>query len=171
MRTRAIASYLVVLLSGPAAAPGSAANASGAGQDGTGWAKVERLRPGQTIRVLCSDLQRWTGQLRGVSADGLVLEVRGTERKAVRSEVLGIQVKSRAVSALIGLGIGAAAGVGVGYAAGGGLKSSEATTAVGLGAGLFSAAGAGIGSLFPGWKTVYGRQPSGSPPRTALPDK
>jgi hypothetical protein len=173
MRVYRIPFYLAVLLPALAVAPGSAKNASGAEQGGTGWAKVELLRPGQTIRVLCSGQRSWTGRLTGVSADALVLEVSGTERKAIRSKIRRIQVKSRATSALIGLGIGAAAGVGVGYAAGsgGGLKSSEVRTAVGLGAGLFAAAGAGIGSLFPGWKTVYGREPSGSPPRNALPPK
>jgi len=171
MRMRCIAFYLAVVLPALAAAPGSAKSASGAEQGGTAWAKVEQLRPGQTIRVLCSDQRSWTGRLAGVSADALVLDISGTERRAVRSEVLRIQVKSRVTSALIGLGIGAAAGVGVGYAAGSGLKGSEKATAAGLGAGLFAAAGAGIGSLFPGWKTVYGAEPSGSPPRNPLPPK
>lgn len=173
MRVYSIAFYLAVVFPALAAAPGSAENASGAEQGGTGWAKVERLRSGQTIRVLCSDQRSWTGRLTGVSADELVLEVSGTERKAVRSEVLQVQVKSRARSALIGLGIGAGAGVGVGYAAGsgGGLKSSEVTTAVGLGAGLFAAAGAGVGSLFPCWRTVYRGESSPSQPPNALRPK
>ncbi len=136
-----------------------ALNAFGAQGDYASWAKVEQLRPGQTLRVLCSDQRTWTGRLAAVSADVLVLDVGGTERKAVRSEILEVKVKSRAGSALIGLGIGAAAGVGVGYAAGSGsgLKSGEATTAAGLGAALFAGAGAAIGSLFPGWKTVYSK--------------
>ena len=144
-------------------------SASGAEQAGASWAKVEQLRLGQTIRVLCSDQQSWTGRLAGVSADALVLDVSGTERRAVRSEVLRIEVKSRVISALIGLGIGAGAGVGVGYAAGSGLKGSERTTAAGLGAGLFAAAGAGIGALCPAWKMVYGGEPSGSPPKALKP--
>jgi len=89
----------------------------------------------------------------------LTLNVDGTERKIARSDVLRADVKSRARSALIGLGIGAGAGVGVGYAAGSGLKSSEKTTAVGLGAVLVAPVGAVIGALLPGWKTVYREEP------------
>ncbi len=149
---------------------GGAPGASAAEHAGTAWARVERLQTGRSIRVLCSNQRSWAGRLVGVSADTLVLDVGGTERKATRSEVVWVQAKDRAKSALIGLGIGAAAGVGFGYAAGSraGIKSGEITTAVGLGAGLFGAAGAGIGSLFPQWTTIYGGQPSGSPPRNPL---
>jgi hypothetical protein len=115
------------------------------------------LRPGQQIRVLCSDRSIWTGRLAGVSGGQFVLDAGGTQRKVVRPEVLRVEVKSRVSSALTGLGIGAAAGVGFGYMAGsrGGLKSGEVGAAAGLGAGLFAAGGAGIGCLFPRWKTVY----------------
>jgi hypothetical protein len=147
-------------------------NALAAEQGGTSWAKVEQLRVGQAIRVLCSGQQSWTGRLAGVSADALVLDASGTERRIVRSEVLRVQVKSRARSALIGLGIGAAAGVGYGYLAGSraNLKSDEKAAAVGFGAGLFAAAGAGIGALCSSWKTVYLGEQSGSPPKALKPN-
>ena len=134
-----------------------ALNASGAQRDPASWAKVEQLRPGQTIRVQCSDQRTWTGRLVGVSTETLTLSVDGTERKIARSDVLRADVRSRARSALIGLGIGAGAGVGVGFAAGSDLKSSEKTTAVGLGVVLVAPVGAVIGALLPGWKTVYRR--------------
>ncbi len=173
MRVHRIAFYLAVVLPGFAAAPESAEHFSEAGQGGKVWAKVERLRPGQTIRVLCSDQRTWTGRLSGVSADMLVLDAGGTERKVTRPEVVRIQVKSRTRSALAGLGIGAAAGVGFGFFAGSraGLKSAEMAPAAGLGAGLFAAAGAGIGSCFPGWRTVYTSEPSGVSPRNPSPPK
>ena len=140
-------------------------NAFGAQRDHASWANVEQLRLGQTLRVLCSDQRTWTGRLIGVSSDTLILNVGGTEKKIVRSDVLRADVKSRAKSTLIGLGIGAGVGAGVGYAAGRGskLKSSEVTTAVGLGTLLIAPAGAVIGALSPGWKTVYRGEPSDSP--------
>ncbi len=170
---RSIAFYLAVVLPALAAAPGSGNDDSEADRGGTAWARVEQLRPGQTIRVVCAGQRSWTGRLSAVSADTVVLDVGGTQRKVTRSEVQQVQVKSRARSALIGLGIGAAAGVGVGYAAGSrsGLKSSEANTAVGLGAVLFAGGGAGIGALFPGWKTVYQGNTSISQPGDTLTTK
>ncbi len=142
-----------------------ALNAFGAQRDHASWAKVEQLRLSQTMRVLCSDQRTWTGRLVGVSSDTLILNVGGTERKIGRTDVVRADVRSRTRSALIGVGIGAAAGAGVGYAAGSGsnLKSSEVTTAVVLGTVLIAPVGAVIGALFPGWKTVYRIEPSGSP--------
>jgi hypothetical protein len=142
-----------------------ALNAFGAQRDDASWSKVEQLRSGQTLRVLCSDQRTWTGRLVGVSSDTLTLDVRGTERKIVRLDVVRADVKSRARSALIGLGIGAAAGAGVGYVAGSRsrLKPGEVRTAVGLGTILIAPVGAAIGALSPGWKTVYRGESSGSP--------
>ena len=148
-----------------------ALNALGAQGDPASWAKVEQLRPGQALRVLCSDQRTWTGRLVGSSSDTLILNVGGTERKIARSDVLRADVKSRAKSTLIGLGIGAAAGVGIGYAAGSGLKSGERSTAAGLGAILIAPVGAVIGALSPGWKTVYRGEPSGPPQPSVLPAK
>jgi len=148
-----------------------ALNAFGAQRDHASWARVEQLRLGQTMRVQCSDQRTWTGRVVGVTGETLTLNVDGTERKIPRSDVLRADVKSRARSALIGLGIGAGAGVGVGYAAGSGLKSSEKTTAVGLGAVLVAPVGAVIGALLPGWKTVYREEPPGSPQPSGLSGK
>jgi hypothetical protein len=146
-------------------------NAFGAQGGDADWAKVEQLRPGRALRVLCSDQRTWTGRLVGASRDTLILNVNGSERKIAQSDVLRADVKSRAKSALIGLGIGAAAGVGVGYAAGSGLKSGERSTAAGLGAILIAPVGAVIGALSPGWKTVYRGEPSVSPQPSALTSK
>lgn len=129
--------------------------ASGAEPPGAGWARVEQLRSGQAVRVLSSGQRTWTGRLARVSADGLVVDVDGAGRETARSEVLRVQVKSRTKSILIGLGIGAGIGAGVGYAAGSGLKDDEKATAAGLGALLVAPAGALIGALAPGWKTIY----------------
>ncbi len=46
-----------------------ALNAFGAQRDYASWAKVEQLRLGQTMRVLCSDQRTWTGRLVGVSSE------------------------------------------------------------------------------------------------------
>jgi len=142
-------------------AAGLNVGAFGAEQPGANWKKVEQLRPGQTVRVLCSGRQSWTGRLMGITDEGLALEVGGTEKKAARSEIVRVQSRSRAKSALMGLGIGAVAGVGFGYAVAhqSNLKSGEMGPAVGLGAALFAAAGAGIGSMAPAWKTVYEASP------------
>ena len=96
-----------------------------------------------------------------ITEEGLALEVGGTEKKAARSEIVRVQSRSRAKSALMGLGIGAVAGVGFGYAVGhrSNLKSGEMGPAVGFGAALFAAAGAGIGAMAPAWKTVYEASP------------
>jgi hypothetical protein len=148
-------------------------NASAAEQGGSSWANVEQLRLGQNIRVLCSGQRSWTGRLTRVSADAVVLDVSGVERMTVRSEVLRIQVRSRARSALIGLGIGAAGGLGVGYLAASRarLKTDEKTAATAFGAALCAAGGAGIGALVPSWKTVYSGSQSGSPPQSSVPRK
>jgi hypothetical protein len=173
MRAHCVALFLAVALPASAAAADSVWDSSGAEQGDRDWAKVERLRLRQTIRVLDSDQRSRTGRLTRVSADALTLDVNGVEQKTPRSEVLRIEVKSRTRSALIGLGIGAPAGLGFGYIAGSraNLKSGEKTAAAGLGAGLFAAAGAGIGTLAPSWKTVYRGEPSGSPSRNPAPPK
>ena len=168
MRTYCIAFCLAAVLPALAAEPGSVKYGSAAELGGTAWAQVEQLRLGQTIRVLCSDQRTWTGRLTGVSADALVLDVSGTERKTPRSEILRVDVKSRVRSVLIGLGIGAGLGVGVGAAAGHSLKGSEKTTAVGLGALLFAPVGAVIGALSPSWRTAYRGDSSLSKPPDAL---
>jgi hypothetical protein len=153
-------------------AAGLSISASGADQPGANWEKVEQLRPGQTVRVLCSGRQAWTGRLTKITEEGLTLEIGGTEKKAARSEIIRVQSRSRAKSALIGLAIGAPAGVGFGYAMGhrSNLKSGEMGPAVGLGAALFAAAGAGIGAMVPAWKTVYeaGPPPGGSSARETI---
>ena len=142
-------------------AAGLSVSASGAEQPGANWGKVEQLRPGQTVRVLCSGRQAWTGRLTKISEEGLTLDVGGTEKKAARSEIIRVQSRSRAKSALIGLTIGAPAGAGFGYAMGhrSDLKSGEMGPAVGLGTALFAAAGAGIGAMAPAWKTVFEATP------------
>lgn len=146
-------------------------SASGAERPDANWEKVNQLRRGQTVRVLCSR-QAWTGRLTKITEEGLTLDVGGTEKKAARSEVIRVQSQSRAKSALIGLAIGAPAGVGFGYAIGhrSNLKSGEMGPAVGFGAALFAAAGAGIGALVPAWKTVYEASPppDGSSAREAI---
>lgn len=173
MRAYCVTLLLAVALPAFAAAADSVLSSSRAEQGDTAWAKVERLRLGQTIRALGSDQWSRTGRLTRVTADALTLEVSGAEQKMPRSEVLRIEVKSRVRSALIGLGIGAPAGLGFGYLAGSraNLKSSEKTAAAGLGVGLFAAAGTGIGALAPSWKTVYRREPTGSPPRSPASPK
>ncbi len=150
-----------------------ALHAFGAQPDDVGWTKVQRLRPGQALRALCSGQQTWTGRLVAASDETLTLDVGGFERKIIRSDVVRVDVKSRARSALIGLGIGAPAGLGFGYLAGSraNLKSDEKTASAGLGAGLFAAAGAVIGALLPGWKTVYRGEPPGPLPPAVLPAK
>jgi len=137
----------------------------GAQPDEANWLRVEQLQSGQTLRVLCSEEQTWMGRLAGVTDNTLTLSIGGAERTIARSDVLRVDVRSRARSALIGLGIGAGAGAGYGYAAGrrARLKSSEATAAVGLGTGLGAADGAVIGVLSGGWKTVYRGEPPSSP--------
>lgn len=142
-------------------AAGFSVSASGAEHAGANWEKVERLRPGQTVRVQCSGRQAWTGRLTKVTEEGVTLDVRGTEKNAARSEMIRVQTQGRAKSALIGVAIGAPAGIGFGYAVGhrSNLKSGEMGPAVGLGAALFAAAGAGIGAMVPAWKTVYEASP------------
>jgi hypothetical protein len=163
--------YLAVLLPVLAAVPLTLGDGSGTEPRDAGWSKVERLRSGQTIRVHCSGNRTWTGRVAERSAGEVVLDAGGSRRKIARSEVLRIEVKSRAESALIGLGIGVGVGVGVGYAAGSGLKGSEKTTAAGLGAVLFAPAGAGIGALCPRWKVVYRGDSSAAPSANTLPAK
>lgn len=171
MQILRIVFYLSAILPVITAAQGNAETSSAGERGDAAWAKVERLRPGQEIRVLGSGRQSWTGRLTEVSADALVLDIGASKRKLAQSEVSEVQVKSRAKSALIGLGVGAGLGVGVGFAAGNSLKSDEKGAAVGLGALLFAPAGAALGALAPTWKTVYRTMPPGSQPKNLSPPK
>jgi hypothetical protein len=136
--------------------------------DSPNWAIVERLRPGQTVRVQNRDQRRWTGRLSAVSAEGLLLTVDGVEHKAARSEVVRVQVRSRKMPAVIGLGFGVALGLAVGR-----LVSTDSAReiAAGMANGVLVCApiGAGIGALFKSWWTVYHNQSPPTPPAAGVP--
>jgi len=120
--------------------------------DSSSWASVRGLTPGRPIEVIDSQGAAFKGELSGVSADSITVNVKHRTVAVPRSEVSLVRVRSgkRRRYALIGAAIGAGAGLGLGVAGGeslsngGGGDLANLKPAIIVGSG---AAGALIGTV------------------------
>src|SRR5438552_3131744 len=120
--------------------------------DSNSWASVRSLTTGRPVEVIERQGAAMKGELSGVSADSITVNVKHRTVVVPRSEVLIVRVHSgkRRRYALIGAAIGAGAGLGLGVAGGeslsngGGGDLANLKPAIIVGSG---AAGALIGAV------------------------
>jgi len=122
------------------------------GVDSNSWAHVRGLTPGRTLEVIDRQGAAIKGELAGVSADSITVNVKHRTVAVPRSEVSLVRVRSgkRRRYALIGAALGAGAGLGLGASGGeslsngGGGDLANLKPAIIVGSG---AAGALIGAV------------------------
>jgi len=146
--------FLSALL--PGTASGQAAQDS--------WDNLSQLQAGQRIQVVDMDWKSLQGKFVRISDDAISFETKGGEVTLKRDRVFRVSLSSggagRAKNAALGAVVGAAAGLIAGRA----WSTKTQPTSAGdyaEGAACAAAIGAGVGSAFPGWHTVYrARRPS-----------
>ena len=127
------------------------------------WENLRQLRAGQKIEVVDMNLKMWGGTLLSVSDEVIVLGAPKGDVSVKRADVLRVSLKEhsrRGRNAAIGMGIGAGAGIPFSIICAK-LAHNEGGNPAACIAGseaVFSGIGAGIGALFPGYKTIYRAQ-------------
>jgi hypothetical protein len=155
---------LVILFLAPALASGQTVNAPDrlwavqpqAAADETGWSNLQQLRVGQKIEVVDTNLKKYKGTFLSFSDEAISLRVGKDEVGVQRPHVLRVSVQGggRWKNALTGMVIGAGAGLLLGAIVDSNddLDSSNGKIFAPL---VFGGVGAGLGSIFPGFHTVY----------------
>jgi len=156
------------LLAALACVPAASAQTSlAAKQSVTSWENLRRLRPGQKIQVVQTDLKSWSGPFVSFSAESVALKAAEGDRTVPRAQVLRVSLHGgkRLRNALIGAAIGGGAGAGIGAAAGGcstrpwAFCGSRGLTAAAVGL-IGALAGGGAGAAIPGSTVLYRAPPS-----------
>ena len=138
-------------------------------QEGGTWSDLNRLRAGQKIQVVETNMKRHDGRFVAATDELLSFKEGGSDVSIKRNDVARVSTSSggkRAKHALAGLLIGGCAGAGIGALSGSnhgflGGSSRGLTAAVGTVIGLPS--GAAVGAALPAHNTIY----RASPERTA----
>lgn len=131
------------------------------------WHSLDALRSGEKVEVIDQQLKRYTGELRAVADDAIAL-IDGKKEIAIsRDEVFRVGVRDRG-RRWRNVGIGAAVGLGLGTLIGAKPSGEDSDILIVAGAVYGTAAGAGIGALLPGYRTVY-RARRRLAPATAAP--
>lgn len=134
------------------------------------WSNLDRLKEGQGIQVVESNMKSHTGKFVSVSDESLSLREKGSDVSIKREDIVRVSTSSapkRAEHTVIGLVAGAAVGLGIGAAAGSahgflGGSSRGITSLVGVVIGAPS--GAVVGAIIPAHTTVYRAEPASSQP-------
>jgi hypothetical protein len=121
------------------------------------WDNLKQLQAGQKIEVVDMNLKSLKGRLVGVSDTAISIRTDKEEAAVERANVMRVSARGgkRGRNALIGLAVGAAAGAAIGGAQGRKTLSLSKGEEVGLDILAFAGIGAGIGSAFPGSRTIY----------------
>jgi hypothetical protein len=121
------------------------------------WADVQKLKAGREVEAMLSNSSRLRGRVVSTADDALVLRVDGADRSLERAGLCSVAVQERktAKGAMIGLLVGLAFAYPNAVLQGGGAAAG--------GIAVYTAAGAGIGALAKGYRTVY-RAPAAGPP-------
>ncbi len=155
---------LVILFLAPALASGQMVNAPDrlwaappqAAVVETGWSNLQQVRVGQKIEVVDTNLKKHKGTFLSFSDEAISLRVGKDEVGVQRPHVLRVSVQGggRWKNALTGVVIGAVAGLLLGAIVdyGDDLDSSDGKIFAPL---VFGGVGAGLGSVFPGFHTIY----------------
>ena len=113
------------------------------------WADVQKLKAGSEVETVLGDSSRLRGKLVSTADNAMVLQVDGTDRSLERAGLRSVAVQERKVAK--GAAIGLLVGLALAYP---NAKLQGAGAAVG-GIVVDTAAGAGIGALVKGYRTVY----------------
>ncbi len=155
---------LVILFLAPVLASGQTVNAPDrlwaaqpqAAAVETGWGNLQQLRVGQKFEVVETNLKKHKGTFLSFSEEAISLRVKKGEVAIQRPNVLRVSVHGggRWKNALTGVVIGAVAGLLLGAIVdyGDDLDSNNGKIFATL---VFGGVGSGLGSVFPGFHTVY----------------
>jgi len=138
------------------------------------WSNLNRLKAGQGIEVIESNMKSHSGRFVVVTEASLSLQEKGSDVSIKRENIVRVSTGSsprRGEHALIGLAVGGAIGAGIGAAAGSphgflGGSSRGITALVGIVIGAPS--GALVGAVIPAHTTVYRAAPA-APRQTTSP--
>lgn len=125
------------------------------------WSNLNRLKAGQGIEVIESNMKSHSGRFVTVTDEMLSLQEKGSDVSIQREDIVRVSTSSapkRGEHALIGLAVGGAIGFGVGYAAGsshGFLGGSDRGIAGLVGIVIGAPSGALVGAVIPARTTVY----------------
>jgi len=130
------------------------------------WSNLDRLKEGQGIQVVESNMKNHSGKFVSVTDESLSLQEKGSDVSIKREDIVRVSTSSapkRVEHAAIGLVAGAAIGLGIGAAAGSahgflGGSSRGITSLVGVVFGIPS--GAVVGAVVPAHTTVYRAAPA-----------
>lgn len=135
-------------------------------KDKGSWSDLNRLKSGQGIEVIDSNMKSYSGRFVTVTDELLSLQEKGSDVSIKREDVVRVSTSSapkRGEHALIGLAVGGAVGFGVGYAAGsshGFLGGSDRGIAGLVGIVIGAPSGALVGAVIPARTTVYRAAPA-----------
>ena len=138
-------------------------------KDKGSWSDLNRLKSGQRIEVIETNMKSHSGRFVAVTDDVLSLQEKGSDVSIKREDVVRVSTSSgprRGEHAVIGLVIGGAIGAGIGAAAGSsGSKNGFLdvnTRGIGalIGVALGAPSGALVGAVIPASTTVYRVSPA-----------
>ena len=130
------------------------------------WSNLNRLKAGQGIEVIESNMKSHSGRFVTVTDELLSLQEKGSDVSIKREDIVRVSTSSapkRGEHALIGLAVGGAIGFGIGYAAGsnhGFLGGSDRGIAGLVGIVIGAPSGALVGAVIPASTTVYRSAPA-----------
>jgi hypothetical protein len=129
------------------------------------WSNLNRLKVGQGIQVVETNLKQHSGKFVTVTDELLTCKENGSDVSIRREDVMHVSTSSvpkRGEHALIGLVAGAAAGAAIGAASGsdtGFLGGSSRGIAALVGIAIGGPSGAIVGAALPAHSTVYRAAP------------
>ena len=130
------------------------------------WDNLNRLAPGQHVRIVLNDAKSHVGQFQSANEAGIAVRLPAGGRTFERQSVLRVSTQGkshRKRNSLIGLAVGAGAGIGVGVAspelgqgrcAQGSCVNAGSASLAGM---LGGVVGSGLGAAIPTgrWQDVY----------------
>jgi hypothetical protein len=129
------------------------------------WSDLNRLRIGQGIEVIESNMKSHGGQFVAITDESITLRDKGTDISLKRENVARVSTSSggrRGEHALIGLVVGGGLGAAVGALAGSSSKGIVSGKGIGALVGIVIGApsGALIGAVVPAHTTIYRAAPA-----------
>jgi hypothetical protein len=134
------------------------------------WSDLNRLKAGQGIEVIESNMKRHAGAFVTVTDEVLSLQENGSDVSLKREDVVRVSTSSgprRGEHAVIGLVVGGLIGAGIGAASGsshGFLGGSSRGIGALVGIAIGAPSGALVGAVIPAHTTIYRAAPAASHP-------
>ena len=138
------------------------------------WSNLNRLKAGQRIEVIETNMKSHSGRFVTVTDESFSFQEKGSDVSIKRDDIIRVSTGSgarRGEHAVIGLVVGGAIGAGIGAAAGsshGFLGGSSRGIAALVGIAIGAPGGALVGAAVPAHTTVY-RVTHDKPPQTTSP--